>query len=135
MSMWDILQPFAPFLLLEKIRKESYARIYNYKVLVCILITWSCFTTSKVIFGDTIQCFSQYANQIPNDHITSTFCLMNGTFTVENHIKIIHLEYVYMPFIIALCALGFYIPRGLYQYTVNDLFTNLVQDLQSPVQG
>ena len=132
--MWGFLQPFAPFLILEKVRKESYPRIYNYKVLVCILISWSAFTTSKIIFGETIACYSQYQGQTPSDQITSTFCLMNGTFTLEDHKKVMHTEYTYMPFILATCALGFYVPRGLYQHAVAGLFKELIQDLQSSVQ-
>ena len=129
--MWGILQPFLPFLEIDKVRKDSIIAIFQYKFMAILLITSSVLITSRIIFGEPIVCWGSPLSI--SESVTNSFCYMSGTSTMLNHVKREHIYYQFMPILLVIMSLGYYIPRGFWVLSENGLFVEILQDLQSNI--
>lgn len=147
--MWNLIEPYLSFLNVDKVRRDSFPCILNYKIISLLFIMYSGLITSRVIFGEPIVC---YGSEIPNDSVSSSFCYMTGTYTINNDLKREHSDtytgdnwemnnqerryheyYQYIPIILVLMSIGNYIPRVIWLYGENNVFSDIIQDLQSHI--
>ena len=138
------------FLNLDKVRRDSYVCILNYKFISLFLIIYSGLLTSRIIFGEPIVCYGSGSSDYPSDSVSTSFCYMSGTFTgtmanhereihttqihnggMDNHEKREHDYYQFMPLILALMSIGFYVPRCIWLNAEKNLFSEIVQDLKA----
>lgn len=135
-----------------KILKKHNAQVDNavfhlhYRVTFVVFLISSALVTAREYIGNPIQCISK---AVPGN-VLNTFCFIMSTFSVPRHwdaplgdgvaypgvgshddedeIKY-HAYYQWVPFVLVLQAIMFYIPRYLWKNMEGGLFTTILAGL------
>lgn len=135
-----------------KILKKHNAQVDNavfhlhYRVTFVLFLVSSALVTAREYIGNPIQCISK---AVPGN-VLNTFCFIMSTFSVPRHwdaplgdgvaypgvgshddedeIKY-HAYYQWVPFVLVLQAIMFYIPRYLWKNMEGGLFTTILAGL------
>nr|CAJ58681.1 innexin inx1 [Homarus gammarus] len=140
------------YLAAAKVLKKHNAQVDNavfhlhYRVTFVVFIVSGALVTAKELIGAPIQCISK---AVPTN-VLNTFCFIMSTFSVPRHWDkplgdgvaypgvgmhededeiVYHAYYQWVPFVLVLQAIMFYVPRYLWKNMEGGLFTTILAGL------
>ncbi|KAK3866951.1 hypothetical protein Pcinc_027539 [Petrolisthes cinctipes] len=140
------------YLAAAKILKKHNAQVDNsvfylhYRISFVIFVICGALVTAKEFVGNPIQCISK---AVPM-HALNTYCYIKSTFSVLRHWTtphedgsaypgvgahddedqvVFHAYYQWVPFVLVLQAIMFYVPRYLWKTLEGGLFTTIIAGL------
>eukprot|EP00095_Tigriopus_kingsejongensis_P006882 maker-scaffold125_size330479-snap-gene-0.14 protein:Tk06882 transcript:maker-scaffold125_size330479-snap-gene-0.14-mRNA-1 annotation:"innexin inx2-like" len=124
--------------------------LLHYRMSFVIMAVSSVLIGATQYFGDPITC---HGSNLPKD-ITNTYCWIHGTWTIKEyleasklselahpgvgpyderiHEKVSHRYYQWVPIVLGLSALLFYVPRGLWKLLEGGWVENMSQGMKFP---